>query len=210
MTVTNPVSPAPSAVQHHPHSQIPIRFKKALVQRINELDGTAHDEIFIKLNNHQVPHSHNNNGVFVNLSNVPDHVVQDIDAFVTYCSDNMEHLNEYDNKINACKLHQQYDVMKLLGKVNIGGGENAADESLPQLPAAEATAAVAAQEENVTYNLPDTALEESGTFQRRKISTKFAAAHKRYSKRKGGVETHTTKKSASDAADMNMDELSPE
>lgn len=110
------------------------RARKALVQRVNELGTTAHEEIFRKLKSHGVDHTQNNNGMFVNLSVVSAPVLDDISAFVDYCIDNDRSLNEYDKKLNECKMNQRFDELpKILGNNRSEDGRETRAHTASQL-----------------------------------------------------------------------------
>ena len=51
-----------------------------------------------------VTYSQNKNGIFFNLSNLPDDFVKEIDDLVNYCMSNKKDLDEYDKIINECKM----------------------------------------------------------------------------------------------------------
>jgi hypothetical protein len=87
------------------HSKFNTKFRKNLVQKINSLGNTAHEEIFRKLNNDGVKYTQNSNGLFINLSAVPDGTIEDISTFVEYCIDNDKDLEEYAKKLNECKFN---------------------------------------------------------------------------------------------------------
>jgi hypothetical protein len=71
---------------------------------------TEHEEIFkiIKDNNSSISYSKNKNGVFFNLSSLDDPTIDKINTFVNYCISNKQELDDYDKKINECKIHNSY------------------------------------------------------------------------------------------------------
>ena len=69
------------------------------MQKVQELGTTEHEEIFKILKTRDVEYSINNNGVFVNLSNISDDVFHMLNNFVTFCLDNKANLDEYDKAI---------------------------------------------------------------------------------------------------------------
>jgi len=90
--------------------------KKILFDKINFLSKTEHEEIFkiIKKYNeihkcNQIHFSKNKNGVFFNLSNLNDIICNEIDNFVNYCIENKKNLDDYDKKINECKINNNYN-----------------------------------------------------------------------------------------------------
>lgn len=85
--------------------------RKLLFDKINMLSSTEHEEIYKIITDNSVNVSKNKNGVFFNLSTIDDKVVGNIEAFVDYCLQNKEQLDDYDKKLNECKL------MNKVGKI---------------------------------------------------------------------------------------------
>lgn len=85
--------------------------KKHLFDKINSLSSTEHDEILRIINDNNVNVSKNKNGVFFNLSSVNENVLQEIDKFVTYCVANKQQLDEYDKRLNECKMNNKYGMI---------------------------------------------------------------------------------------------------
>lgn len=85
--------------------------RKLLFDKINVLSSTEHEEIYKIITESMVNVSRNKNGVFFNLSTIDDNVVRKIEAFVDYCLQNKEQLDDYDKKLNECKL------MNKVGKI---------------------------------------------------------------------------------------------
>lgn len=86
------------------------RERKALIDRISQLGPTEHEEILkiIKLHCQSVSYSQNRNGVFINFRTVPSSIVEKIENFVEFCYENKQHLDEYDKRINECKLNNKF------------------------------------------------------------------------------------------------------
>jgi Bromodomain extra-terminal - transcription regulation len=87
------------------------RSKKNLGEKINSLGGTEHMEIFKILKTHNISFSENKNGVFFNLTTLPDDVLAAIETFVSYCYENKEQLDEYDKRLNECKYRNNINNM---------------------------------------------------------------------------------------------------
>ena len=85
------------------------RRKKHLLEKINNLSLTEHDEIFKMMKQKHIPFTQNKNGVFFNLSIVDDDVINEIESFVDFCIKNKHELDEYDKKINECKISNNYE-----------------------------------------------------------------------------------------------------
>ena len=82
--------------------------KKVIFDKINTLSTTEHEEIYRIISEHAVNVSRNKNGVFFNLSSVENDVVAKIDTFVSYCVSNKVQLDEYDKRLNECKMSNKY------------------------------------------------------------------------------------------------------
>ncbi len=81
-----------------------IKEKRQLIEQIANLGVTEHAEIF-KLIGKNVKYTQNSNGVFLNFKDLSDDVVEQIEKFVDFCLENKTHLDEYDLKLNECKLN---------------------------------------------------------------------------------------------------------
>ena len=84
------------------------KFRKLLFDKINSLSSTEHEEIYRVISSNCINTSKNKNGVFFNLSGIDDAVIEQIDTFVNYCISNKEELDEYDKRLNECKLNNKY------------------------------------------------------------------------------------------------------
>jgi hypothetical protein len=90
------------------------RDKKHLIEKIGLLSQTEHDEIFkIIQMGHQdlgcdTTYTQNNNGIFINITNANNDVMRKVDDFVDFCLKNKDELDEYDKRINECKLRNDY------------------------------------------------------------------------------------------------------
>lgn len=89
--------------------------KKKLFDKITFLSKTEHEEIFKLIkkyneqNTNQIYFSKNKNGVFFNLSDINDIVCNEIENFVNYCIENKKILDDYDKKLNECKINNNYN-----------------------------------------------------------------------------------------------------
>jgi hypothetical protein len=83
--------------------------RKRLLQKITQLGKTEHTEILkiCQVNNVVLTHTRLN-GVFFNMTSLPDAVFDEIERFVTYCHANKTALDEYDHKLQECKLYKSY------------------------------------------------------------------------------------------------------
>lgn len=87
------------------------KYRKALLRKVSDLSSTEHEEILKIIKNGNVNFSQNKNGVFFNLSILEDNIIEEIDKFVDFCLSNNKDLDEYDKKINECKLNNNFDTI---------------------------------------------------------------------------------------------------
>ena len=91
---------------------VSVRQRQLLKQRVDELGQTEHLEIFRLLERHGVPYTRNSNGVFINLTIVPENVIIELQRFVDFCMSNKASLDEYDKRLTACKMsHNFTDIL---------------------------------------------------------------------------------------------------
>ena len=91
------------------------KFRKQLLGRINSLSATEHEEIFNLIKRHDLTYTQNKNGIFFNLSTLPDSVVEEITKLVDFCASQKKELDEYDIRMNECKINssvQRMDIKK--------------------------------------------------------------------------------------------------
>lgn len=159
--------------------------RKLLFDKINRLSSTEHEEIFRIISSHAVNMSKNKNGIFFNLTTVPNDIIIQIDSFVNYCLSNQESLDEYDKKLNECKLNNKYacsyDYVNMnlkLENIVCGAKDNTQNVSegwkVKQLDAKTT--------QRITY-LIDKVQEDREKLYAKRLNTKFINAKKRYSKR---------------------------
>lgn len=103
---------------------IGTRQRDLIAQRTAELGPTEHQEIFRILQSHGVPYTKNNNGIFVNLSYVKDEIIKELQGFVDFCFSNKSSLDEYDKKLNACKLNNKYETLMAGGNDDASSGDD--------------------------------------------------------------------------------------
>lgn len=85
------------------------KLRKNVLDKINSLSATEHEEILKIVKKHNVSFSQNKNGVFFNLSVLQHDIVLEIDQFVNYCLSNKKELDEYDKIITECKMNNKLD-----------------------------------------------------------------------------------------------------
>lgn len=91
------------------------KSRKVLFEKIKEMNRTEHEEIFkiIRSKNHNMTYSRNKNGIFFNLSTLDDDTIHDVSNFVEYCMSNKKALDDYDQKINECKINNSLTFVSL-------------------------------------------------------------------------------------------------
>lgn len=88
------------------------RLRKQLRDKISRLSFTEHEEIFKILEEHNINFTQNKNGTFFDISIIPEEAFIILDNFVNFCISNKHDLDEYDKKINECKLNNNYDKLQ--------------------------------------------------------------------------------------------------
>jgi hypothetical protein len=167
------------------------------MDKIASLGATEHAEIFRILKKHGVSHTQNKNGVFINITSLEDAIIKEVTDFVLYCSHNNKELEEYDKRLNQCKLYQNLDCMAPKSK------EEDDDEGVKEedVPLTTATSSMQRYFES---------LENSMDMTRRRQhlagNNKYTTARKKYSKRIMG----DGKKTITPLEGIEGDELLPE
>lgn len=87
--------------------------KKSLIKLVNELCLTEHIEIFKIIKKNETNYTKNNNGIFINLSNISDDQLDEIEHFTSFCIKNNVVLDEYDKKLQECKINNNYNLNSL-------------------------------------------------------------------------------------------------
>lgn len=153
--------------------------RKILLDKINTLSSTEHEEIYRIIHAHGVNMSKNKNGVFFNLSTIDDEVVNKIMMFVDYCLCNKEQLDEYDKKLNECKMMNKFGKIenmniKLEELVTIDNHDKKDDWSTVKMDAkADFRVAHVIQKMN----------EDREKLVLKKANSKYITAKKKYSKK---------------------------
>ncbi len=88
------------------------RQKRQLLEKIARLTKTAHEEIFKMAKIAGICFTQNKNGVFFNMTLMTPELITQIENFVDFCILNNTELDEYDKRINECKMSNNYDVFK--------------------------------------------------------------------------------------------------
>lgn len=155
--------------------------RKVLFEKINSLSSTEHEEIYRIVSEHSINVSKNKNGVFFNLSSVDDDIIAKIDAFVTYCVSNKEHLDEYDKRLNECKMSNKYGkLVNMNVKLeDLVQPENPLDNQKDDWAKVKLDTRGAAK----ISQLLDKMQEDRDKLHVKRVNSKFINAKKRFSKR---------------------------
>ena len=65
---------------------------------IESLEDNKHVEIFRILQKHKVNFSENKNGVFINLSELPERIIQELVSYINYVKKQENYLSIHENK----------------------------------------------------------------------------------------------------------------
>ena len=161
------------------------KFRKVLFEKINDLSITEHEEIFKIIHSHKVTFTQNKNGVFFNITDIDDHIIEEMDKFIKYCIGNKTILDEYDKKLNECKINNNFETI-------MPQGNGGCDEYVPGLM--EHSIKTKEEEWSCASNLDIKKLHKITTFVekmstdrdkigKKKMNVKFHNARKKYSKK---------------------------
>jgi hypothetical protein len=156
------------------------KFRKQLFEKINSLSSTEHEEIYRIILSSAVNTSKNKNGVFFNLSGIDEKIIQKIDTFVNYCMSNKQELDEYDKRLNECKLNNKYtDIVNMNIKL-----EELVDADNKIRPKDDWSKLKLESKSIARFTiLTDKMSEDRDKLHIKKLNSKFINAKKKYSKR---------------------------
>lgn len=161
----------------------------SLMQHVQRLGPTEHREIFNIISRYDIiRYMQNNNGIFVDLTTIPDDVMQDIQKFVDYCYHNNGHLDEYNNRLVECKINQNYERLPSLTDDKPTSDNGDVLTSDPIFTDEQALTREASSE-NYTAEEEDARLRSSqfgflSSVTKRMTSSKFNQAKKKFVKKK--------------------------
>lgn len=177
----SPIQEASSSVSDESTCKYSNKQKKALFEKINSLSSTEHEEIHRVISAHNVNTSKNKNGVFFNLSSVSDEVIEQIDKFVNYCISNKDKLDEYDKRLNECKINNNFAPIVNMN-INL---ENMVQVESPDEVKDDWSKVKAEDTKSYTrfIQFAEKMHEEKDKLHLRRVNSKFINAKKRFSKR---------------------------
>jgi hypothetical protein len=160
-------------------SNVCFKDKRILLEQINSLSSTEHEEIYRIVTDGCINISKNKNGVFFNLTSIPDDILSRIDTFVSYCLSNKEQLDEYDKKLNECKLSNKYGKIVNMN-INLETFVDSAKEEPKDCT--WKTKVDCKSMQKITFLL-ERMHEDRDKLHVKKLNSKFINAKKRYSKK---------------------------
>jgi len=89
-----------------------IKKKKKLLELVKNLSNIEYNEIFNIIQENNCPYSGNNNGIFINLQNVNDEIIDKIFIFLEFIKQKKEELNEKDFVLENIKKDIQVNVIE--------------------------------------------------------------------------------------------------
>jgi len=89
-----------------------IKKKKKLLELVKNLSNIEYNEIFNIIQENNCPYSGNNNGIFINLQNVNDEIIDKIFIFLEFIKQKKEELNEKDVVLENIKKDIKVNVIE--------------------------------------------------------------------------------------------------
>lgn len=84
------------------------RDVKKILFQISKLSEIEHYGIYRILIQNDINYTHNNNGLFVNMTNVPAKVIKEIENFVNFCVLNNVELDAHEKKLEQCRNQKTF------------------------------------------------------------------------------------------------------
>jgi hypothetical protein len=77
---------------------------KKIIEDIESMTKDHHIEIFKIINNFNIKYTENNNGVFINMSNMSEDCLNKINNFVNFINENKKNIIEFEKIKEESKL----------------------------------------------------------------------------------------------------------
>jgi hypothetical protein len=103
--------------------------KKELVNKIIKLLPIQQNEIFNIFNKNNINYTKNNNGVFINITNIDDVIVKEIENYMNYIKHNNERLEKIETKCENIINTAPTDINNIYKIVNFEEFKNLKDLS---------------------------------------------------------------------------------
>tara|TARA_B100000424_G_C22638878_1_gene353364 strand:- start:60 stop:551 length:492 start_codon:yes stop_codon:yes gene_type:complete len=97
---------------------INYKEKKELVQKITNLLPIQQNEIFNIFDNHNFNYSRNNNGVFINITNIDNNLVNEINNYINFIEHNQERLETIENTCENIYNNPNDDINSIYKIIN--------------------------------------------------------------------------------------------
>lgn len=158
--------------------------KQIIVSKIEQnLTHIEHGEIFKILQKHNVPFTKNKNGCFFNIAPINSEMVSEIERFVEYCQANKQNIEDYNKRLDECKLKGTISQKK---DGSVEADDNAVDEDDDDDDEFEedddTILSEDAEEQDVIEAVINTPA-ATVSLDRKKTMTKFVIAKKRFGKK---------------------------
>lgn len=103
-----------------------ILKKKKLIELCKNLTKLEYIEIFNIIQQNNGQYSENKNGIFVNLSNISEHILDKIFNFLNFIKHNKEDLNKYEEYVNTTqkKITDSNESIECLTTDSVENTEN--------------------------------------------------------------------------------------
>ena len=75
-----------------------VKERKQLIKDISKLKKVEHIEIFKIFKKDNIKYTENNNGIFINISKIPDITLHKVKKFLSFYNKNNKQLNDYTFK----------------------------------------------------------------------------------------------------------------
>lgn len=138
-----------------------------LASKIESLTNTEHAEIFRMLQRgvkQGVTYTHNQNGVFYNLNDISEEVLNEVASFVDYCVRNATLLQEYDKNLLMRKHDADSCSDKGGNKDNPDNIDNTENSQSPKEPQRESQNPTGVQSTQTRVGVYDNIIVDSAKF----------------------------------------------
>ena len=85
---------------------------KKLNKNVNNLNEIHHKKIFEIIQSNNIKFSENRNGVFINLNNLPDKIIDEIQKYINYVKIQEKNISNYKNIKNEFKKNFFTNIKK--------------------------------------------------------------------------------------------------
>jgi hypothetical protein len=171
--------------------------KKKLVEFTRDLNRLELMEIFYIFKKYECSYTENTNGIFINITNVSEEVINRVYTFIAYIKEKKRELNQYENMLNVEK-----DKIKDVNKLNEENLDNYIFNKnfIHQMEEKKMVEVLSDNDEEVIYQLDlssdeDEDLENKLSLKKKKIKYTGTKAKiiKSYKENKDGIFSHKKK-----------------